>query len=65
MHVGHICLSVHLSAQFNLRTAGQILMKFGMDVMPLEAALNFFYSRLCNMSQQCGGFMKQKDMTRI
>jgi hypothetical protein len=39
----HVCLSVRLSARFNFRTAGQIRIKFGKDVITLEATINSYF----------------------
>jgi hypothetical protein len=52
---GRICLSVRLSAWFNSRAAGRILMKFGMDVMQLGTTINSNFSILYNRLYQHGG----------
>jgi hypothetical protein len=39
-----VCLSVHMPAWFNLSTAEQIWIKFGMGIMPLGPTLkSYFY----------------------
>jgi hypothetical protein len=42
-NVYRLILSVYLSAYFNLRKAGWILMKSGMNIMPFEATKSFSF----------------------
>jgi hypothetical protein len=48
---GHVLLSVRLSIYFNLRTAGRILIKFGMGIMTLDRIPNLYilisYNQMC------------------
>jgi hypothetical protein len=39
----YVSLSVPLSTYFNSRTAGMILIKFGMDIVPLGATPNSYF----------------------
>jgi hypothetical protein len=43
-----VASDVHLFAYHNLRTAERIVMKFGMDVMPLEATPDSHFLISCS-----------------